>query len=238
MFLANAVSFAASATLVSTVRGSFSGDRHGEVRHAGVRAGFRFLFHDPVLRRMALAFSAFAICVGSVIVAELPLASSFGAGSVGYGLIATMFGIGALAGALGGRRMTPRTEPMALVIGSAITAIGFASVGLAPAFWWVLIAMLVAGTSDGVVDVAVETIFQRRSPDAVRSRVIGALEAIWHGGISISFLFSGALVDGLGPKSAYVLAGAGCAACAVLLTPLLHTRTAGDELPAAETSHP
>src|SRR5439155_9134393 len=80
VFLANAVSFAASATLVSTVRGSFSGDRHGEVRHAGVRAGFRFLFHDPVLRRMALAFSAFAICVGSVIVAELPLASSFGAG--------------------------------------------------------------------------------------------------------------------------------------------------------------
>jgi MFS family permease len=236
VFAVNAISFVVSAALVSTVRGSFSGERQEGEEHTGATAGFRFLFRDPILRRMATAFSIFALCVGSVIVAELPLATSFGAGSVGFGLLATMFGVGALVGALRGRRLTPRTEPSALVIGSLVTAAGFAAVGLAPAFWWVLAAMLVAGTSDGVVDVAVETIVQRRSPDAVRSRVIGAMEAVWHGGISISFLFSGPLVTALGPKVAYVLAGAGCAACALVLLPMLRRRP--ESLPAEDPARP
>jgi MFS family permease len=224
VFVVNAASFVLSAAIVATVRGSFAGERPDDEHHGGIGAGFRHLFGDPVLRVMAVSFSVFALCVGSVIVAELPLAASFGAGSVGYGLIATMFGIGALAGALRGRRLTTRTELRALVVGSAITAVAFAAVGLAPAFWWVLVAMLAGGASDGVVDVAVETIVQRRSPDAVRSRVIGALEAVWHTGISISFLFSGPLVNTLGPKSAYVLAGIGCGASSLLLMPLLRRR--------------
>jgi MFS family permease len=239
VFVLNAVSFVGSAALVATVRGSFSGERPDSEEHDGPGAGFRFLLQDPILRRLAAAFSVFALCVGSVIVAELPLATSFGMGSIGYGLILTMFGVGALGGALGGRRLTPRTEPVALVIGSAITAIAFASVGLAPAFWCVLAAMLVGGASDGVADVAVETIFQRRSPDSVRSRVIGALEAVWHVALSVSFLFSGPLVNALGPKAAYVLAGAGCAGTAALLTPLLRSRAAVVRpLPAEEAPPP
>jgi MFS family permease len=240
VFVVNAVSFVASALIVSTVRGSFAGERPDEEQHGGAGAGFRHLFGDPVLRTMVVSFSVFALCVGGVIVAELPLATSFGVGSVGYGLIATMFGIGALAGALRGRRLTTRTEIRALVVGSAITAVAFAAVGLAPAFWWVLAAMLVGGASDGVVDVAVETIVQRRSPDAVRSRVIGALEAVWHTALSVSFLIAGPLVNALGPKSAYVLAGMGCGASTLLLTPLLRRRVpaGGPPLPAEEAPPP
>jgi len=84
------------------------------------------------------------------------------------------------------------------------------------------------------VEVATEVIFQRRSPDLVRSRVIAALEAVFHGGLAVSFLFAGTLVDAFGPKAAYALAGAGCTVAAIILVPVLreragHARTAPQE---------
>src|SRR5262249_54845648 len=157
----------------------------------------------------------------SVMVAELPLATSFGAGSFGYGLISAAFGAGGLVGALAGRRLTPSNERSALVAASFVTAAFFAAVAGAGAFWMVLIAMVVSGCSDGIVDVAVELTFQRRSPDAVRSRVLAGLEGTFLIAFATSFLFAGAFVNAFGPKAAYALAGSGCLVTAVLLTPLL-----------------
>jgi MFS family permease len=231
VFGLNAVSFLVSAALVASVRARFSGDRDGQEEHRGIRAGFVFIWRDSVLRRMLFAFAVFAVCVGSVLVAELPLATAFHAGSTGYGLLSTCFGIGALGGALAGRRLTLSTERRALVIGSFVTAVAFGAVSLMPLFAPVLAFMLIGGLSDGLVDVAVELIFQRRSPDAVRSRVIGALEANFLLGLAVSFLFAGWLVDAFGPKSAYVLAGAGCFVCALMLVPLLRRGTREEDGP-------
>lgn len=149
---------------------------------------------------MTVAFAVFALAVGSCLVAALALAASFGAGSIGYGLISTMFGIGALMGSLAGRFLTESNERRFLVACSFVTGLGFGSVALAPAFWFVLVAMLVGGASDGLVDVAVEVIFQRLSPDAVRSRVIAALEAVFLLGLAASFLFAGPLWTRWGPR--------------------------------------
>jgi predicted MFS family arabinose efflux permease len=162
--------------------------------------------------------------VGSVLAAEVPLAVSFGTGSIGYGLIATTFGVGALAGSLAGRALTESNERRLLVTCSFVTAAGLGAVALAPAFWVVLLAMLVSGGSDGLVDVAVEVIYQRLSPDAVRSRVLAGLETVFQLGLAVSFLFSGTLIDGLGPRAAYALAGVGCAVAACMLVPLLSSR--------------
>jgi MFS family permease len=222
VFLFNAATFVISAFLVASVAGSFSRERTGEENYLGIRAGIRFMLGHPALRTMTVAFAFFAVSVGSVLVAELPLADSFGAGSIGYGLLSTMFGLGALGGSLAGRFLTQSNEHRVLVACSLVTAIGFGSVAVAPAFWFVLVAMLVGGASDGLVDVAVEVIFQRNSPDAVRSRVIAALEAVFLLGLAGSFLFAGPLIDALGPKAAYALAGAGCVGTGVMLLPLRH----------------
>ena len=224
-FLTNAASYLVSAALVASVRGRFSSEpadpRTAPEHPSGVWTGFSFVLRDRVLRTMAFAFLAFAVAVGSVLVAELPLAEQFDAGSFGYGLLAAAFGVGALVGALAGRRMTPATEPRVLVIGSLVTGVAFAAVAVAPAFAFVLIAMFVGGGSDGIVDVALELVFQRRSPDAIRSRVLGAIEAVFLLGLAVSFLFAGALVGAFGPDASYLLAGAGCFLCSGLLLPLL-----------------
>jgi MFS family permease len=228
VFVANAVSFLGSAALVASVHGSFSRRAGSEADSADVRSGpfggFAFILRDPLLRRLLGASTVFAVSVGSILVAELPLAEAFGAGSFGYGLLSAMFGTGALAGALAGRRLTPESERPALVYGCVVTAVGLAAVVGAPAFWVVLVAMGVAGASDGLVDVAFELMVQRRAPDAVRSRVVAALEANFLLGLALSFVFAGALVTAFGPKVSYGLAGVGCLATAAVLMPLLRRR--------------
>jgi predicted MFS family arabinose efflux permease len=226
VFLANAVSFVVSAALIASVKGRFSAERSdgNPDEHPGVWRGFGFIARDPVLRLIAVAFIPFAVAVGSVMVAELPLATSFGAGSFGFGMISASFGAGALAGALLARRLDEPRARRGLVIGSFVTAAFFGSVAGANAFWIVLVAMVGAGCSDAIVDVAVELTFQRRSPDAVRSRVLAGLEGIFLTGLAVSFLFAGAFVETFGPSAAYALAGAGCLATALLLTPLLRAR--------------
>jgi MFS family permease len=224
VFAFNAVTFVVSAALVASVAGSFSSQRTDEETYRGVRAGIRFMVSQPMLRTMTVAFAVFAVAVGSVLAAEVPLAVSFGTGSIGYGLIATTFGVGALAGSLAGRVLTESNERRLLVTCSFVTAAGLGAVALAPAFWVVLVAMLVSGGSDGLVDVAVEVIYQRLSPDAVRSRVLAGLETVFQLGLAVSFLFSGTLIDGLGPRAAYALAGVGCAVAAFMLVPLLSSR--------------
>ena len=224
VFLANAVSFLVGAALVASVRGRFSGDRDDHAEHPGVWSGYRFIGHDRVLRTIAVALVPFAVAVGSVLVAELPLATSFGVGSFGFGLIGAAFGAGALVGALVARGLRGSVEQRALVLGSFVTAAGFAAVVGAGAFWVVLVAMAVAGCSDAIVDVAVELSFQRRSPDAVRSRVVAGLEGIFLIGLAVSFLFAGAFVNAFGAKAAYGLAGLGCTVTALLLLPLLRER--------------
>jgi MFS family permease len=221
VFVANAFSFLLSASLVATVRGSFSGAHDHEETYRGIRAGFRFVWRDRMLRTMIFSFAVFALCVGSILVAELPLSTSFHAGAVGYGLLSTSFGIGALVGSLLGKRLTPATDRPAMVAASFVTAAGFGSVALMPALAPVFGAMVLCGASDGVVDVAVQVIFQRRSPDQVRSRVVAVLEAVFHTGLAVSFLFAGTLVDAFGPKAAYVLAGSGSAVGAIMLLPVL-----------------
>jgi MFS family permease len=222
-FLLDALSFVVSAALVATVRGSFSQPKPEleERDHKGVRAGLVFMLRDPVLRRMTFAFAVFAVAVGSVLVAEAPLAASFGAGAIGFGLLSTSFDLGALFGALRGRRLTEATEMRWLVGANFVTAFGLGAVALMPTFPPVLVAMLIAGSSDGLVDVVVNVVFQRRSPDVVRSRVMAALESMFLIGLGVSFPFGAMLVGAFGPKAAYAVAGAGCTATAVMLWPLL-----------------
>jgi MFS family permease len=240
VFLANAGSFAVSACLILSIRGRFAGVRDDERDdHRGLRAGIRFLRRDPVLLRMVLAFSIWLIGVGAVVVGELPLSQSFGVGSVGYGLLAASWGTGAAIGAFFARFLTARTEHRGLVFGCMGTALGLASIAVLPVFPAILGAMIVAGGADGLVDVTAETILQRRTPDAVRSRVAAAFEGLLHGMFAVSFVFAGLLVEWLGPKPAYLVAGAGSLVTAAVLSPLLRAqpgRAADDPLPEAVSS--
>jgi predicted MFS family arabinose efflux permease len=108
-----------------------------------------------------------------------------------------------------------------MVTGNLVTATGLGAVAFASSFPPILAAMVLAGGSDGLVDVVWHVVFQRRSPDAVRSRVMAAVETVFLLGLATAFPAGAVLVGAVGPKAAYAVAGVGCAATALLLVPLL-----------------
>jgi MFS family permease len=207
VFAVNAASFVVSAGLVASVRGRFSGDREESEEHRGLRAGFRFLFRDRVLRTMALTWLGIVLALGMTMVADVPLAELFGVGSFGYGLLIACWGGGSIVGALLGRHLNARTEALAFVTGTGVVAVTCIGVGVSPWFSLVLVIILAMGVGDGLTLVAQQGIMQRRTPDAVRSRVSGAFDAVIHTGLVPSYALAGPAVAALGARGVYVVGG-------------------------------
>jgi MFS family permease len=226
VFGANAVSFVVSAALVATVHGRFAGDRGDEEEHRGLAAGVTFIARDRVLRTMVLAWVVFVLGIGVAMVADVPLAEAFGTGSTGYGLMIAAWGAGSVLGSLSGRWMTEATEPRALVLGTAVIGVTTAGIALSPWFPPVLVLLFAAGLGDAVTMVAEKGIQQRRTPDAVRSRVVAASEAAISLAIAVGFALGGPVVDLIGPRGAYAIGGASALLAAAVLLPVLRSEGA------------
>ncbi len=228
VFAANAACFALSAAMVWSVRGTFADpDRADAEEHTGIRAGFRFVLADPVLRLILLAWVVLLFLLGPILVAELPLARSFGVGSVGYGFLAACWGGGAIAGSFLGRRLAVRNERATMIVGCAVIGAGFAAVAAAPAFAFALAGMASAGLAEGAVTVSEQGILQRRTPDAVRSRATAATEAAAMSAFALSFPTAGFMLHLIGVRGVYVLAAAGCAVATLILIPAMRALDAG-----------
>jgi MFS family permease len=218
----NAVTFVISAWLVGSTPGRFNDERTHETEHRGIRAGFRFVLGDRVLRAILLAWVVMLAGAGLILVAEVSLADSFGTGSLGYGLLNSIWGGGAALGAiLAGRVLNAQREGRAFTLSIFTASVGLFLVAASP--WWIVVLVLMGGLgfADGLGSVAEQGIIQRRTPDAVRSRVGGAIEAAALLALATSFAFGGLVVDAFGPRAAYVIGGvAALLATMVLLGPL------------------
>ncbi len=221
VFAANAVSFAVSAALVWSVHARFTGDRTEDEaeEYRGVRAGFRFLLRDPVLRVIAVAWIVVVLGGGLAQVADRPLSGTFHGGSIGFGLLVGLWGLGSVIGSLAGRRMTEHSEPGWLIGGMAIA--GVACLGIWVSMWFPPIVglMFVMGFGDAMSEVADQGIRQRRTPDAVRSRLIASMEALIHLAVAVAYVFAAWGLELVGPQGLYGIAGLASLAAAALLWP-------------------
>lgn len=224
VFGLNALTFLVSVLLTVSVHARFSQERSAaeEAEHEGIAAGIRFLWNERVLRRMTLAWLVFLLGAGMAMVADAPLAESFDVGAVGFGALIAFWGGGSVLGSVLARKLTARTEPLWLVLGAAGIALGHLGVGLAPVFSLVLVFGLIMGTSDGVTIVAETGIMQRRTPDAVRSRVMAAFEAALSLGLAVAYVFAGPVLNLVGPQRVYLLGGVAATAATIVLLPLRH----------------
>jgi MFS family permease len=225
VFSLNAVSFVLSAALVASVHGRFNEDRAhpgaADHEHHGLRAGFRFLRRDRVLRTITISWLAIVIGLGMTMVADVPLVNLFGTGSFGYGLLIACWGGGSIIGSLLGKYLNARTEPKALVIGTAVISVMSIATGVSP--WWALVlgAIFIMGVGDGVTLVAEQGIAQRRTPDVVRSRVSGAFDSIVHVGMAASYVMAGPAVAWVGARGVYIVGGTVAFAGVAIALPIL-----------------
>jgi MFS family permease len=220
-FALNALSFVASAVLVSTVRRSFREDRAaGEHVDSALRAGLVHVWRTASLRAIVIAEFVAFLGIGIVIVSDAPLAQQFDTGSVGYGLLVAFWGLGMIAGAwVAGRVANECNEPALMLGGMCALAVGLALCAIFPWFAAILAVTLVGGFGNGVVNVTRQGVVQRRAPDAVRSRVFAAVEAVGNASFIGSLAVSGVVVEAIGPQPAYGLGGVIFLVGSLLLAP-------------------
>jgi len=204
--------------LVATVPGRLSAPRiDREHRSGGIGKGLRLVLADPFLRAIVIAWAILTSGLGLVLVAEVPLAASFGHGAFGYSLIAIAWGLGAVCGSLFGRHVSSGREPVAVVAGIVGLAVSLAAIAAFPALAPVLVALFAGGLADAVGEVAAQSMVQRRTTDDVASRAMAVLHTAGAASLALSFPLAGALLDVVGVRGAY-LVGAATSSIAVAIT--------------------
>lgn len=223
VFGLNAISFVVSAGLVASVRGSFAepGRPPALPGHGGLGVGFRFVAREPVLRQMLASWVVFVLGTASTIVAEPLLADDFGAGSVGYGALTACWGGGTIVGAWLSRGVRQDREALWIVSFSGLMAATCFAVALSARFWMILVWVAAFGLADGPTQVVEQNLLQRRTPDAVRGRVLGAWEAVMTVSFVAALLLGGLVVGSVGPQGSFAFAGILATIGSGLLLPLL-----------------
>ena len=220
-FLADAVTYLISAILLSTVPLPHprreSEEEEGFVRD--LRSGFGYLLGARV--PLAIVIGAFLtiLTINATVPAEVFLAKeTFGAGDAGYGLLVSLWGSGMVLGSammavLGNRINLVLFYFLSIFVGAS----ALVGTGLAPAFVLALGALTVEGAATGIDNVATDTILQERVPEAFLGRVFSIRFLGYSAGEALAYPLGGLLVDSVGPRSMYVLAGIATAAAGLLV---------------------
>ena len=94
----------------------------------------------------------------------------------------------------------------------------------------------VSGFGDAVTLVAEQGIQQRRTPDAVRSRVMAAADGIMTITFAVGLVAAGPVLRAMGPQNAYAIGGLTALGGAVVLTPIFRGTRAVAPAPIAEAA--
>jgi MFS family permease len=230
-FVVNAVTFAVEAVAIATIPGRFQAEDADvdEERKGSVFAGFPVVWRDPVLRPLFVVWTTLFLTIDIAVVADLPLVHELGWGDLGYGLLNASWGVGAALGAFLGRRITRRWEPWAVLIGVVGAAVGYFVIALGPILLFAMLGNAIAGGSDAGDEVAGSAIIQRATPDSYRGRVFSAIFTAGFAANAVGFVFAGYLVNAVGPRATYAIAGGGSMLAAPLVRPMFRALRQRDE---------
>ena len=181
---------------------------------ATIREGIAFAAHNPALRGILWVTIVYNL-FGWPFTGMIPVIGrdSLDLGPQGVGLLASMDGIGAFAGALFMARWS-RAENFRLsyVGGCMIYMAAISGFALAPTFASASLALFLTGFFGTGYTVMQATLTYRAAPPAMKSRMLGVL-SVCIGLGPIGFLLLGILADLLGAPTATAL----CAATGVLV---------------------
>ena len=177
-FVVDAVSFLISAALISRCRRPFQQDR--PVAAGGFRAGVReavgYARSEPRVLALLGAKPGVAFANGALVLFPLLTADVFGVGGLGVGLLFAARGLGALLGPLllGSRARDDADLHRLLALSVVGCGLAYVAVGLAPAFWLVLVLVTFGHIGGGANWVGSTYGLQAVVPDAVLGRVASA----------------------------------------------------------------
>jgi MFS family permease len=224
VFAFDAATFLIAAVAVLSIRMPFRASTIADdgrvVERRGLLRGFRFVFEDPILRALIIIWTLGYFAVDIVLVGELPLARSLGAGALAFGILEAAWGGGSIIGSLVGRRIRKEQGAVAILIGIVGIAIGQGLIAVSPWFIPVVVLMGIVAVANGVEDVAGYSLIQRRSADEVRGRVFSAFGTLGLMANAVAFAIAGVIVEAFGPRSVFALGAVVSALCLPFLRPL------------------
>ena len=221
--LGNALSFVVCAALVRTLPPlppeAAGNDGVGLVKGTG--EGVRYALGHPVARVVVIGLGLGVMFAAVDDVALVFLArDELGAGSVGYGVLVSLYGVGLALGSLALMRARAGRAVAAFSLGLLLTGCGGLATGLAPVFLVAAAAQAVAGIGNGLEVVATDTLVQRSVPRSHRGRVFGVVSAATLLGAAIARGLGGVLLDLTSPRMTFVIGGVGLLAVTVVAVAL------------------
>jgi MFS family permease len=220
----DAASFLVSAAILVTVPGSFGPEASERDREEDAGAERRpwttFLRHDPALVRLLCAWAVLGAAFDLTLVADLPLVRIFGAGPVGYGVMQSAAGVGAVLGAAWARGMSRRAEIRSVVFAPVAVAASSLMIALAPWFWVVVAGMLIGSLAADPQEVGSDSLTQRLAPDEIRGKIFAAMSAAYFLGSAFGLAIAGFLLTPLGPRVLYAIGALGVLSVVPILLPL------------------
>jgi MFS family permease len=131
------------------------------------------------------------------------------AGALGYGILASVYGLGLALGSLALMRSRVGAAAAAFTVGLLLMGAGGLLTGLAPVLGVAALAQAVAGCGNGLEVVSTDTLVQRSVPRSYRGRVFGVVSAATLLGSAIARGLGGVLVDLTSARATFVIGGVG-----------------------------
>jgi len=137
------------------------------------------------------------------------------AGDAGLGALLTSWGGGVVLGSLLYARMLERRLGALIAAATALVAVAYLGLALAPTLLLACVASVIGGVGNGVQWVAVVTAIQEATEEAFQARVAGLFEAVAFGAPGLGFMLGGGIAALVSPRATFAVAGIGVAVLVV-----------------------
>jgi MFS family permease len=206
LYAASAVVFAVA--LLFWRRPQAESERRRERFLPALRAGSRYVWHEPIVRRILLRTILF-ITPAMALWALLPLIASqrLGLGADGYGALFGALGLGAIVGAVVLGRVRDRLSTNGMLGAAGVLyAAALAAIILAPSFPAALATLVLAGLAWMAVTSTLAAELQLFLPVWVRARGLAVYVVVFTGSMTAGALVWGLVAEGIGLQPTFLIA--------------------------------
>lgn len=193
----------------------------------GMLAGARYVFANPLLRRITAASLLFGFFFPPLL-ASLPVltAERYGEKPVTAGLLFAAWGAGAMAGTLTVLPFANRVKPMRLAaIGAAGLALPLWLLVLPLLEWQFAVVLVVSGLFTAILNAPVISLMMLLAPVEVRAKVVIFILTMNLVAGPIAYALTGPVLDHWGLTPVYVFVAVGVTGAAALLVSRAFART-------------
>lgn len=206
-FIIDAATFVVLATIPFVLRVNRAGHQpHEDSRESSI-VGYRHIWSSSLLRAVTIMLAAFILTIGVVNTGEVFLVMDvLGADETTYGIVASLFAIGNLAGSalLGARAIHTEWQSRWLVLSLWILGSGILAISLSPSLWFVAVANAIVGVAHAVLHATANTILMTETPEPIRGRVNAAFTGFMTFGNIIATAIGGFALAAIGIREVMV----------------------------------